>query len=61
VQADALRVRRMQAAETRAATVSVKMKVPLIFCILPALFAVIMGPAAINIVRVLLPTLQGGN
>jgi tight adherence protein C len=61
VQADAMRIRRTQIAEERAATVAVKLTIPLIFCILPTLFAVLMGPAAVKIIRVLLPTLFGGS
>ena len=60
IQADSMRVRRMQIAEERAAAASVKMTVPLILCISPALFAVLLGPAVVKIVRVLLPTLSGG-
>jgi len=60
IQADAIRVRRMQLAEERAAAASVKMTVPLVLCIAPALFAVLLGPAAVKIVRILLPTLSGG-
>lgn len=60
VQAEAMRVRRMQLAEERAATVAVKLTVPLIFCILPSLFAVLMGPAVVKIIRVMLPRLTGG-
>jgi tight adherence protein C len=59
VQAEAMRIRRTQQAEERAATVSVKLTFPLIFCILPALFVVLMGPAAVRIFRVLFPTLVG--
>ncbi len=54
VQADGMRVRRMQRAEERAATVPVKLSVPLVLFILPSLFAVILGPAVVNIVRSLL-------
>ncbi len=54
VQADGMRVRRMQRAEERAAMVAVKMTLPLVFCVLPSLFAVIMGPAAVNIMERLL-------
>jgi tight adherence protein C len=61
IQAAAIRVRRMQLAEERAAAASVKMTVPLILCIAPALFAVLIGPAIVKIVRILLPTLSGGS
>jgi tight adherence protein C len=61
IMAEAIRIRRTQRAEERAAMVGVKLTVPLIFCIMPALFAVLMGPAAVRIIRVLLPTLGGGN
>ncbi len=60
VQAEGMRVRRMHRAEERAAYVSVKMALPLILCILPSLLAIIMGPAAINIMRSLMPALGGG-
>jgi tight adherence protein C len=60
VQADAMRVRRMQIAEERAAAASVKMTVPLVLCIAPALFAVLLGPAVVKFVRLLVPTLAGG-
>jgi tight adherence protein C len=57
VHSSGLRTRRTHRAEERAATVSVKMMLPLILCILPALFAVIMGPAVVRIVHTLLPAL----
>ncbi len=57
VQADGMRVRRLQRAEERAAMVAVKMSLPLVFCILPSLFAVILGPAIVNIMETLLPRL----
>ncbi len=53
VQAESLRVRRMQRAEERAGYVSVRMSFPLILCILPTLFTVVLGPAIINITKVL--------
>ncbi|WP_242333427.1 MULTISPECIES: type II secretion system F family protein [unclassified Anaeromyxobacter] len=59
VQAEGIRIRRMQRAEERAAYVAVKMTLPLVLCILPALFAVIIGPAAVNIMKTLMPMLGG--
>ena len=49
IQADGMRTRRMQRAEERAAILSVKMAVPLVLCFMPALFAVLIGPAWVNI------------
>ena len=49
VQSSEIRVKRRQRAEAKAQQVPVKITVPLIFCILPCLFAVVMGPAALAI------------
>jgi tight adherence protein C len=49
VQSGEMRVKRRQHAEEKAQQVPVKITIPLIFCILPALFVAVMGPAAINI------------
>ena len=48
-QAAELRDRRRQRAETRAAAIPVKVIFPMILCILPTLFIVILGPAVFRI------------
>ncbi len=47
-QADALRTKRRQAAEEKAQKVAVKLMAPLILFIFPALFVVLVGPAAMR-------------
>jgi len=49
VQSKEMRIRRSQRAEEKAQQVPVKILFPLIFCILPSLFIVVMGPAGIKI------------
>ncbi len=49
VQSDAMRIRRRQLAEERAAKTAVKIMIPLILFIFPGVFVVLVGPAAIQI------------
>ncbi len=60
VHSDMLRTRRRQKAEEAAAKIALKLLFPLIFFIFPSLLLVLMGPAMIQIYRVLLPGMASG-
>ena len=59
VQSDQLRTKRRQRAEETAAKIALKLLFPLIFFIFPSLMVVLMGPAILQIYRVLLPAMNG--
>jgi len=59
IHSEMLRTRRRQRAEEAAAKIALKLLFPLIFCIFPSLLLVLLGPAFIQIYRVLLPTMAG--
>ena len=60
VQSDAMRTRRRQIAEEKAAKVAVKLIFPLVLFIFPAIFVVLVGPAALQIYKNLLSKTPGG-
>ena len=59
VQSDSMRTRRSQLAEEKAAKTAVKLIFPLVIFIFPGIFVVLVGPAAITIVRDMFPKMQG--
>ncbi|MCI3953046.1 MAG: gspF [Burkholderiales bacterium] len=56
---DELRTKRRLRAEEKAAKIPLKLLFPLVFCIFPALLLVLLGPAFIQIYRILLPSMTG--
>lgn len=60
VQSDSMRTRRSQLAEEKAAKTAVKLIFPLVIFIFPGIFVILVGPAAITMVREMFPAMQGG-
>ena len=59
VQSDSMRTRRRQMAEEKAAKTAVKLIFPLVIFIFPGIFVVLVGPAAITMVRDMFPVMGG--
>jgi len=60
VQSDSMRTRRRQLAEEKAAKTAVKLIFPLVIFIFPAIFIVLVGPAAITMINEMFPAMSGG-
>lgn len=60
VHSETVRTLRRQKAEETASKIPLKLLFPLIFCIFPALMLVIIGPAIIQMVRIVVPAMGGG-
>ena len=60
VQSESMRTRRKQIAEEKAAKTAVKLIFPLVMFIFPGIFVVLVGPAAITMVREMFPAMNGG-
>jgi tight adherence protein C len=60
VQSDSMRTRRRQMAEEKAAKTAVKLIFPLVIFIFPAIFIVLVGPAAITMINEMFPAMSGG-
>ncbi len=59
VQSDSMRTRRSQLAEEKAAKTAVKLIFPLVLFIFPAIFVVLVGPAAITMINEMFPAMGG--
>ncbi len=60
VQSESMRTKRRQLAEEKAAQTAVKLIFPLVLFIFPGIFVVLVGPAAITMVREMFPKMGGG-
>jgi tight adherence protein C len=60
VQSESMRTRRRQLAEEKAAKTAVKLLFPLVLFIFPGIFVVLVGPAAITMMRQMFPRMGGG-
>jgi tight adherence protein C len=60
VYAAEMREKRRMRAEEKAHRLPVLLSIPLVTCMLPVMIGVLMLPAAIRVVRVLVPALSGG-
>jgi tight adherence protein C len=58
-QSDSMRTRRRQLAEEKAAKTAVKLIFPLVLFIFPGIFVVLVGPAAITMVKEMFPMMGG--
>lgn len=56
---DELRTKRRMRAEEMAAKIPLKLLFPMVLCIFPSLLLVLLGPAFIQVYRVLMPTMAG--
>ncbi len=59
-QSESMRIRRRQLAEEKAAKTAVQLIFPLVLFIFPGIFVILVGPAAITMVRQMLPMMGGG-
>lgn len=59
VQSESMRTRRKQLAEEKAAKTAVQLVFPLVLFIFPGIFVVLVGPAAITMVRDMFPMMTG--
>jgi tight adherence protein C len=59
-QSESMRTRRSQLAEEKAAKTAVQLIFPLVLFIFPGIFVVLVGPAAITMIREMLPMMAGG-